>query len=82
MHTWPLHKAALNGRASLAAVAVMLGALYAGSTVVTPLYPLYRRKFGLSDPSITLVYATYVIGNLAAFVFGRISIRRGAGPSV
>ena len=81
MHTWPLHRAALNGRASLVATAVLLGALYAGSTIVTPLYPLYQREFGLSDLTITLVYATYVIGNLAAlFVFGRISDQAGRRP--
>ncbi len=81
MHTWPLHRAALNGRASLVATAVLLGALYAGSTIVTPLYPLYQREFGLSDLTIALVYATYVIGNLAAlFVFGRISDQAGRRP--
>jgi len=81
MQTSVLHKAALNGRTSLVAAAVLLGALYAGSTIVTPLYPLYQREFGLSDLTITLVYATYVIGNLTAlFVFGRISDQAGRRP--
>lgn len=81
MHSWTLHKPALSGRASLVAAAVMLGALYAGSTVGTPLYPLYQREFALSDLTITLVYATYVIGNLAAlFAFGRISDQAGRRP--
>ena len=81
MHTRTLHKVALNGRTSLVAVSVLLGALYAGSTIVTPLYPLYQHEFGLSELSITLVYATYVVGNLAAlFVFGRISDQAGRRP--
>jgi MFS family permease len=69
---------ALGGRASLTAAATLLGTLYAGSTILTPLYQLYQRKFGLSELMITLVYATYVIGNLAAlFVFGRVSDQAG-----
>lgn len=43
-----------------------------------PLYPLYQRTFGVSEVTITLVYATYVIGNLGAlFAFGRISDQAG-----
>ncbi|SAK55944.1 multidrug resistance protein D [Caballeronia hypogeia] len=67
-----------GGRASLFAAALVLGAIYAGSTLVTPLYPLYQRAFGLSDLTITLVYATYVVGNVAALLaFGRISDQAG-----
>ena len=65
-------------RASPLPAAVLLGALYAGSTLVTPLYPLYQRAFGLSDLAVTLVYATYVIGNVGAlFAFGRLSDQAG-----
>lgn len=72
---------ALGGRASLIAAATLLGAIYAGSTILTPLYPLYQSRFDLSDVVITLVYATYVIGNLAAlFAFGRISDQAGRRP--
>lgn len=77
----PWYRAALGGRASLVASAVLLGAIYAGSTIVTPLYPLYQRAFGISEVTITLVYSTYVIGNLAAlFVFGKISDQAGRRP--
>jgi len=77
-HTW---QAVLDGRASLIAAAVLLGVIYAGSTLVTPLYPLYQREFGLSDLAITLVYAAYVIGNLAALlVFGHVSDQAGRRP--
>ncbi len=42
-----------------------------GSTVLTPLYPLDRRVFGISNLTITVVYAVYVVGNLAVlFVRG------------
>lgn len=73
-----LHQATLGGRASLISAATLLGVVYAGSTIVTPLYPLYQRAFGVSELMITLVYATYVIGNLGAlFAFGKVSDRAG-----
>lgn len=76
--TRPWHRATLGNPASLCAAAVLLGVIYAGSTIVTPLYPLYQRTFGVSEVTITLVYATYVIGNLGAlFAFGRISDQAG-----
>jgi MFS family permease len=52
----------------------MIGVLFAGSTVVTPLYVIYKQQFGFSQISLTLVYAAYVVGNLAALLlFGRLS---------
>ena len=75
LHWWQRR---LGARASLIAAAVVIGVLYAGSTMITPLYPLYQRRFGLSDLTITLVYATYVVGNLGAlFLFGRVSDQAG-----
>ncbi|WP_042267183.1 MFS transporter [Paraburkholderia heleia] len=79
------HAPSLQGRldrhTSLVAAAVLLGAIYAGSTMVTPLYPLYQQRFGLSELTVTLVYATYVVGNLIAlFAFGRVSDQAGRRP--
>nr|WP_051809453.1 MFS transporter [Actinoplanes subtropicus] len=49
-----------------------------GSVIITPLYPLYQREFGFSEITLTLVYAVYVVGNLAALLFfGQISDRAG-----
>ncbi|MEX3959131.1 MFS transporter [Trinickia sp. EG282A] len=74
-------QATLEQRPSLIVSAAVLGVLYAGSPLVTPLYPLYQRSFGLSELTITLVYASYVIGNLSAlFVFGRVSDGAGRRP--
>jgi MFS family permease len=80
-----MHARSWQGRldrpGSLIAAASLLGVIYAGSTMVTPLYPLYQRRFGLSELAITLVYATYVTGNLAAlFAFGHISDQAGRRP--
>ncbi len=60
----------------LATLAIAL--LYAGSTILTPLYPLYRSAFGISPLTVTIVYAVYVIGNLTVlFLFGRLSDQLG-----
>ena len=69
---------ALTGAWAVAAVAGMIGALFAGSTVLTPLYVIYKQEMGFSQIALTLIYAVYVCGNLAAlFVFGRLSDRLG-----
>ena len=68
----------LRGAAATAAVAAMIAVLFAGSTIVTPLYVIYQQQWGFSHITLTLVYAVYVIGNLAALlVFGRVSDRIG-----
>jgi MFS family permease len=60
------------------AAASMIGALFAGSTVPTPLYVIYKQQFGFSQISLTLIYAAYVVGNLAALLlFGRLSDQIG-----
>jgi MFS family permease len=60
---------------------VGLGALYVGSTLPTPLYSVYGREFGLSELTVSAIYASYVIGNLTVlFAFGRISDQIGRRP--
>ena len=55
-----------------------LGAIYVLSTVLTPLYPLYRHQFGISELAVTVIYAVYVIGNLVVlFTLGRVSDQIG-----
>ncbi|MDX8435093.1 MFS transporter [Mesorhizobium abyssinicae] len=72
----------LGGGAATTAVAAMIAALFAGSTVLTPLYIIYKQAFGFSQVTLTLVYAVYVVGNLAALlVFGRLSDAIGRRPA-
>lgn len=60
--------------ATIIAVGCLIGALFAGSTIATPLYVIYKQQFGFSQITLTLIYAVYVIGNLTALlVFGRMS---------
>jgi MFS family permease len=52
-----------------------------GSTLPTPLYPIYQHQFGFSELVITVIFATYavsVIGGL--FLFGRLSDDVGRRP--
>lgn len=52
--------------------------MFFGATLPTPLYPLYREAFGFGGVTLTLIYAVYVLGNLAAlFIFGRLSDQLG-----
>jgi len=68
----------LTGAAAVATVAAMIGVLFAGSTLITPLYVIYQKEWGFSRITLTLIYAAYVVGNLAALlVFGRLSDRIG-----
>jgi predicted MFS family arabinose efflux permease len=55
-----------------------IGMLYAGSTLLTPLYRLYREAFGFSPLTLTLIYSAYVLGNLTALLLlGRLSDQLG-----
>ncbi len=45
-----------------------------GTTLPTPLYVLYRQRFGFSELMITVIFATYAGGVIAALLlFGRLS---------
>ena len=59
-------------------VAVDLAVMFMGSTLLTPLYIIYRQEFGFSQLVLTLIYSVYALGNIAAlFLIGRISDQIG-----
>jgi MFS family permease len=63
---------------ALAAVAIALAVMFVGAILPTPLYPLYRQAFGFSGVMLTLIYAVYVLGNVAALLFfGRLADQIG-----
>jgi len=71
----------LVGRAATVAIGAMIAIAFMGSSLVTPLYVLYRQTFGFSELMLTLVYAAYVVGNLGALLFfGRLSDQAGRRP--
>jgi len=58
--------------------AAALAVMFVGATLPTPLYPLYRQRFGFGEITLTLVYSIYVLGNLCAlFFFARLSDQVG-----
>jgi MFS family permease len=63
--------------------ACLVTVLFMGSTLVTPLYELYRRQYDFSAFVLVLLYAIYVIGNLIALLFfGRLSDQIGRKPMI
>jgi MFS family permease len=71
----------LSPRLAYALVGGIIGlALFASSTP-SPLYGIYRQLWGFSPAVLTLVYATYAFGVLAALVLaGRVSDEVGRRP--
>jgi len=64
-------------------VAALIAVSFIGTTLVTPLYVLYRQVFGFSEITLTLIYAIYVLGNLTALLFfGRLSDQIGRRRAV
>lgn len=62
---------------------IVVSVLFMGSSLLTPLYQLYRTAYGLDALGLTLIYAVYVIGNLAALLFlGRLSDQLGRRPII
>ena len=59
----------LTGEAGAFSAATLVGVMFMGSTLLTPLYALYRREFGFSIVVLTLLYSVYVVGNLCALLF-------------
>ncbi len=70
--------AAVNRRVATAGVAYAFAVTMVGTTMPTPLYPIYERRFDFSSLTVTLVYAAYGIGVLLALLlFGQLSDRHG-----
>lgn len=52
-----------------------------GTTLPTPLYPLYEKRMGFSGLIVTVVFATYAVGVIIALLFlGQQSDRVGRRP--
>jgi predicted MFS family arabinose efflux permease len=68
----------IGRRAGLAAAAFAFAVTMLGTTLPTPLYPLYREQFGFSELMVTVIFATYAGGVIAALLlFGSLSDQIG-----
>jgi len=71
----------LGRRASSRAAAYAFLVTMVGTTLPTPLYVLYRQRFGFSELMVTIIFATYAAGVIAALLlFGRLSDEVGRRP--
>ncbi|MGH3744830.1 MAG: MFS transporter [Mycobacteriales bacterium] len=70
-----------RGGTGLAGVGFAFAVTMFGTTLPTPLYPLYRKQIGFSDLTITVIYAVYAVGVLVALLLlGELSDRIGRRP--
>jgi predicted MFS family arabinose efflux permease len=71
----------LGRRGGFAAAAFAFAAAMLGTTLPTPLYALYRSELGFSELMVTVVFASYAAGTIAALVLaGSLSDRVGRRP--
>lgn len=83
MNALPLTAArpTLGARTSLAVVAAVIGLALFASGTPSPIYALYQERWHFSTPVLTLIYAVYAFGVLAALLLaGRISDDVGRRP--
>lgn len=63
---------------AFAGVAYAFAVTMLGTTLPTPLYPIYEREIGFSGLLVTIIYATYAVGVIAALLlFGQLSDQIG-----
>jgi predicted MFS family arabinose efflux permease len=71
----------IGRKGAFTAVAYAFAATMLGTTLPTPLYPLYQQRFGFSELTITVIFATYAAGVIAALLlFGSLSDEIGRRP--
>lgn len=71
----------IGRRTTTAIVALAFAVTMLGATLPTPLYGLYRQEIGFSEFMVTVVYAAYAVGVMAALLlFGRLSDQIGRKP--
>jgi MFS family permease len=68
----------LGRRGGFAATTYAFVVVMLGNTLPTPLYPIYREEFGFSELMVTVIFATYAVGVIAALLlFGGLSDQIG-----
>jgi MFS family permease len=71
----------LGRRAGFGVATYAFAATMLGTTLPTPLYALYTKQYGFSELTITVIFATYAAGVIAALLgLGRVSDVVGRRP--
>lgn len=69
------------GAVAFTLVAYAFVVVMLGTTLPTPLYPIYQRELGLSPLTITVVFSMYAFGVMSGLIlFGRLSDQVGRRP--
>lgn len=64
----------LSSRAAFPAIAYAFLVAMMGTTLPTPLYPIYQARFGFGNLLITVIFATYAVGVIVGLILtGRLS---------
>src|ERR1700759_4455521 len=71
----------IGGTPAFALTTYAFAATMLGTTLPTPLYALYQRRYGFSELLVTVIFAVYAAGVIAALMlFGRLSDEAGRRP--
>ncbi|HEV7709543.1 MAG TPA: MFS transporter, partial [Asanoa sp.] len=66
---------------NVAITAFVFWTVMLGTTVPTPLYPLYERSFGIVPVEVTVLFAVYAVGVVVGLLtLGRLSDQIGRKP--
>jgi MFS family permease len=70
----PVSQPRIGRRLAFAIAAYAFAVTMLGTTLPTPLYVFYQAEFGFSTLMVTVIFATYAVGVIAALLlFGRLS---------
>src|SRR3954454_11106489 len=71
----------LGRRGSVMAVAFAFAATMLGTTLPTPLHPIYHAQLGFSELMVTVIFASYAVGTIMALLLaGSVSDQVGRRP--
>jgi MFS family permease len=79
----PATRSRVSSKAPVLAVAGALFVLLMDGNLPTPLYAVYRDRFGFSGTELTLIFAIYAVALIPSLlVFGQLSDRVGRRPVI
>jgi MFS family permease len=71
---WPALNRSVSANVAFSWIAYAFLVAMAGTTLPTPLYPLYQQRFGFGELLITVIFATYAVGVMVGLILtGRLS---------
>src|SRR5207247_9097011 len=79
----PLVRKAVSRNFGFVLIAYALLVTMIGTTLPTPLYPLYEQRYSFGELMVTVIFAVYASGVIAGLlVFGTLSDEIGRTPAL